>query len=540
MRADAALSPGWMTAGAILFVVALSAPVLVLKYMPAINTLDAVRVAEATEAEASPADQVGAFPNYSEVALTAQKDATPDAAMGSLATLIDKQGTDARLSAGPAVRRMVLDAISIDLESSTTVDALDHLRVPMRDCAEPDVWLIDEGPKIGNALHALPSDLGDKTARIAGPGARKLAATHEGIRIEYCADQTRISAVEILPLEPVFDPGSMELVAELEMPDVDAGYGTIPAPAAGSAGVITGQSLRLVPGSAGADSSGMLTASKPARMPLEPDAPKLVATPGLAVVTEDLALAEIQAHPKDVRPSSNVRAKDLAQPEQAIADSAGLASETPAMPEASMPTPLLAFNGDAFRISSDVSLSAGDVTNNDVLLAFLGKTPGRPEPVRSEAGLTLVSASSEAAEKALKLGRKARWRAQLRLALLGYDPRGIDGIFGGGTRNAIASLQKAEALPSTGYLDETTLALLKRKSQRRYTNWLAKRARLQAERLERELAASAPQQVATVPAARRATGCARDDQGVIISNQSFGCDLNVLREGLGSLFGTSG
>jgi hypothetical protein len=55
-------------------------------------------------------------------------------------------------------------------------------------------------------------------------------------------------------------------------------------------------------------------------------------------------------------------------------------------------------------------------------------------------------------EAVLGLGRAQRREIQESLSLLGHDPRGIDGVFGPGTRTAIRLWQRAEGLPETGYL----------------------------------------------------------------------------------------
>lgn len=62
-------------------------------------------------------------------------------------------------------------------------------------------------------------------------------------------------------------------------------------------------------------------------------------------------------------------------------------------------------------------------------------------------------ALAQAAEDALELTRNQRQRIQRGLSILGYDPRGIDGIFGSGSRNAIRSWQTARGFIATGYLD---------------------------------------------------------------------------------------
>lgn len=51
--------------------------------------------------------------------------------------------------------------------------------------------------------------------------------------------------------------------------------------------------------------------------------------------------------------------------------------------------------------------------------------------------------------------------AQARLTYLGFDPRGVDGIVGDGTRAAVLAFQEANGLHLTAELDDTTLEKLK-------------------------------------------------------------------------------
>lgn len=51
--------------------------------------------------------------------------------------------------------------------------------------------------------------------------------------------------------------------------------------------------------------------------------------------------------------------------------------------------------------------------------------------------------------------------AQLYLTYLGYDPKGVDGIMGRNTRNALLQFQASETLPQTGQLDDTTYKRLR-------------------------------------------------------------------------------
>jgi len=67
-------------------------------------------------------------------------------------------------------------------------------------------------------------------------------------------------------------------------------------------------------------------------------------------------------------------------------------------------------------------------------------------------------------EAALGLGSAQRREVQESLSLLGHDPRGIDGLFGPGSRTAIRLWQRANNLPETGYLTGEQAALLRSQS----------------------------------------------------------------------------
>ena len=56
-------------------------------------------------------------------------------------------------------------------------------------------------------------------------------------------------------------------------------------------------------------------------------------------------------------------------------------------------------------------------------------------------------------ERRLGLDRAARRRVQAALSAAGFDPNGVDGVFGDGTRDAIRDWQQAQGLAITGYLD---------------------------------------------------------------------------------------
>lgn len=79
------------------------------------------------------------------------------------------------------------------------------------------------------------------------------------------------------------------------------------------------------------------------------------------------------------------------------------------------------------------------------------RRPRSPQPVVVEPAERANPAQQ--AEAALRLGQAERRRIQERLTVLGYNTRGIDGIFGPGTRGAIGEWQANENFEPTGFLD---------------------------------------------------------------------------------------
>ena len=107
------------------------------------------------------------------------------------------------------------------------------------------------------------------------------------------------------------------------------------------------------------------------------------------------------------------------------------------------------------------------------LLAELEKTP---EDLAREA------------EQALRLSRDARRELQRNLSLLGYDTRGIDGIFGRGTRGAVRAWQRENGFDDTGYFTRDQIATLQAAAEVRARE-LEEEARKRREEEERRDAA---------------------------------------------------
>lgn len=541
------LSAAWLAAGAVLFGIALGTPLLVLKYLPDPRVRTDVALASDAGPVEPPIDQADDAPDYPEMSLASNTGLAATDQMGSLATLIDRQGQASKPTQAPDIRRLILEVVTVDLESSTTVDALEHLHLPIRDCDAPaldnDATLTSSLSEIEVALHALrglPARV--PYEKIAGPLALNRTASFEGMRVEFCSDLTRISAVEILPLNVELEPIGLINIAALGIPlEQDSGSAAIdrndtrsdrPVPRTIIMEQLTANAEPIVT----SRSHTQVALVSPGKAPLPQASPEtdfeLAMGAQVAKRSEGVPL-------NDAKPVQTVLAQALPP-----VRTRGAGERSIGRVATFEPPELLAFHGRAFEISEDVALPPSQTPLGVVTEAMNAPVLATAAPVRLSHAFPTMIASDVTTEGELNLNRRARFQTQVRLALLGHDPKGIDGIFGEGTRNAIAALQETEALPPTGYLDAFTLALLKEKSEQNYADWRARRIkkRKQAARVVPKTVPvrMAPQRIATSPRARRAPACARDRKGIIISNQSFDCDLNVLRESLGLLFGKNG
>lgn len=112
-----------------------------------------------------------------------------------------------------------------------------------------------------------------------------------------------------------------------------------------------------------------------------------------------------------------------------------------------------------------------DIGTVDALNAYLRRYPKGLFAAEARAQIQTKENNREAqirnAETALGLNRDQRRKIQRDLALLGYDPRGADGVFGPATRRAIAAWQVDQNLDNHGYLDRDQLSLLQEFARRR-------------------------------------------------------------------------
>jgi len=93
---------------------------------------------------------------------------------------------------------------------------------------------------------------------------------------------------------------------------------------------------------------------------------------------------------------------------------------------------------------------------------------------------------AEAIEQALNLSRDARREIQRQLTLLGFNTRGIDGIFGAGTRQAIVAYQRSKRWVETGFVNNGQLETLRQDALRRSRELEEEERRRRAEEERRD------------------------------------------------------
>ena len=115
--------------------------------------------------------------------------------------------------------------------------------------------------------------------------------------------------------------------------------------------------------------------------------------------------------------------------------------------------------------------------------AYIDKYPGGIYAKQAREALDdIIEApkrQAETAELNLNLSRNDRRQIQRNLSLLEFDPRGIDGIFGPGSRGAITKWQQVNGEAATGYVTRDQLVRLQAQADKRA-------AELEAEAAERQ------------------------------------------------------
>lgn len=200
---------------------------------------------------------------------------------------------------------------------------------------------------------------------------------------------------------------------------------------------------------------------------------------GIGTPTIPQGVTVIQGEPRRVEPFLD---RILAKPDEAIGAGAeryqlkvtGFAPADHSLiePTAEPTTETPPDTGEAER-RADIEdwRRARDANTQEAYEAYIAAHPNgefvRMADSRLQALLDTPEARAERAEQALDLSRDARRDIQRDLTLLGFNTRGIDGIFGRGTRAAIANWQGEQGYEASGYISAEQITRLDAQAERR-------------------------------------------------------------------------
>ena len=119
--------------------------------------------------------------------------------------------------------------------------------------------------------------------------------------------------------------------------------------------------------------------------------------------------------------------------------------------------------------------SAAAAGTEAALRDYLTRYPNGIFTREAQARLEELVPAEQRIEASLNLTRTQRRNIQQQLTLLGFNTRGIDGIWGAGTRRAIADWQRREGIRSTGYMDGAQVRILAGQARSREAEIAAQR-----------------------------------------------------------------
>lgn len=122
---------------------------------------------------------------------------------------------------------------------------------------------------------------------------------------------------------------------------------------------------------------------------------------------------------------------------------------------------------DDERAEREAWRAAQQAGTQSAYVDYLDSYPNGRFATEAEAEIARIDTLPENRENALALNRQQRREIQQHLTLLGFSTRGIDGIFGPGTRTAIRGWQNRRGLAVTGFVDADQRALLAADATRR-------------------------------------------------------------------------
>lgn len=104
--------------------------------------------------------------------------------------------------------------------------------------------------------------------------------------------------------------------------------------------------------------------------------------------------------------------------------------------------------------------AAQDADTINAYEAYLTEYPDGAFANEARGAIDTLARDPERMEAALDLGTAARQQIQRNLTVLDYDTRGVDGIFGPGSRKAISNWQEANGFEATGFVSAEQIAIL--------------------------------------------------------------------------------
>lgn len=151
--------------------------------------------------------------------------------------------------------------------------------------------------------------------------------------------------------------------------------------------------------------------------------------------------------------------------------------------------PLTADSADGATLAATAETSFWQATKSlntpEAYEAYLKRFPGGLYSTAALAEVTRARSEpgreARLAEEAMALSRDQRRELQRGLTLLGFNTKGVDGIFGAGTRAAVVAWQQKNALPATSYLTRDQIVRITAQADRRAAELEAEAARRKAE-----------------------------------------------------------
>lgn len=206
---------------------------------------------------------------------------------------------------------------------------------------------------------------------------------------------------------------------------------------------------------------------------------------GVTLITGDAG--EIAAFASDVLMRPGQSAAQIATQAGDLRVSGYLGQITPFLPEAAEPAAPATGGNDALE-TEQAERDLWETTSAiDTVKGYESYVRRYPDGLFADAARKAIaakndpSARAKAAEDALALSRDQRRQIQRDLSILDVNPRGIDGLFGAGSRTAIATWQKRNDYPATGFVTAEQMAALAAQAERRAAELEAEAAKRQAD-----------------------------------------------------------